>query len=321
MHQLFNKITNIQTKISKQLIYCNNKLSQNLSNEQYIDISNQCANLYNLLSQTNQQQIINLLNLPRAIPEDTDTNIGQIINIPYIDTNNKLLLNNNCIEFEVVGVNHHKLYNYIDMPTITLMTKNVIRTAAFDAKEPNNPDNNRKTNGNNRWGVSNIRQWLNSNNQIWFTPQHEYDTQPNNQNTIYNNNGQGIYSNDKGFLYGFNDKIKNHFALIKNKTYLTDIDKNILNSDYEETLDYVFLPSTTQLGCGNPDIIEGNHLNKKFINQQSLKKSGKASYYFTRSIKDQYTFANYFVNQSGITTGAYRAYYGDMGISPIIVLF
>jgi predicted DNA-binding transcriptional regulator AlpA len=42
------------------------------------------------------------------------------------------------------------------------MTKNIIRFAAFDAKEPNNPDSDRKKHGNSRWSLSNIRQWLNS---------------------------------------------------------------------------------------------------------------------------------------------------------------
>ena len=31
----------------------------------------------------------------------------------------------------------------------------------FDNKEPDNPIENRKNYGNNRWSVSNIRQWLN----------------------------------------------------------------------------------------------------------------------------------------------------------------
>jgi hypothetical protein len=56
----------------------------------------------------------------------------------------------------VVGVNHHK------ENSLTLMTKNIIRFAAFDAKELNNPNSDRKKHGNNRWSLSNIRQWLNS---------------------------------------------------------------------------------------------------------------------------------------------------------------
>ena len=84
--------------------------------------------------------IVSLLNLPRAISEYTDDHIGEIISIPYTDESEKILLNNDGrIEFEVVGVNHHKDSSDESKPTITLMTKNIIRYAVFDAKEPENP--------------------------------------------------------------------------------------------------------------------------------------------------------------------------------------
>jgi hypothetical protein len=56
----------------------------------------------------------------------------------------------------VVGINHHK------ENSLTLMTKNIIRFAAFDAKEHNNPIPDIPIDGNSRWSLSNIRQWLNS---------------------------------------------------------------------------------------------------------------------------------------------------------------
>jgi hypothetical protein len=71
-------------------------------------------------------------------------------------------LNNGCIEFEVVGINHHKDINNPNKPTITLKAKNVIRSIIFDGQEKSNTDFERNYYGNNRWGVSNIRQWLNS---------------------------------------------------------------------------------------------------------------------------------------------------------------
>ena len=101
--------------------------------------------------------------LPKPVSEYTDADIGSTILIPYTDSSGKILLNNGCIEFEIVGVNHHKDINDESKPTITLMTKNVLRPAVFDGKETNNPQRNRQYYGNNRWLVSNIRQWLNSN--------------------------------------------------------------------------------------------------------------------------------------------------------------
>jgi hypothetical protein len=126
--------------------------------------------------------------LPKQVSEYTDADIGSIISIPYNDESGKILLNNGCIEFEVVGVNHHKDINDETKPTITLMTKNIIRHVAFDAKEPSNPDFGRASYGNNLWLDSNIRQWLNSEDEAgkWFIKQHKYDAEPNTSNVAYN---------------------------------------------------------------------------------------------------------------------------------------
>ena len=82
--------------------------------------------------------------LTKPIAEFSNSDIGTTVLIPYNDPTRKILLKNDsknrsCIEFEVVGVRHHKDKTNADTPTITLMTKNIIRYAAFDAKEPTNP--------------------------------------------------------------------------------------------------------------------------------------------------------------------------------------
>ena len=74
--------------------------------------------------------------LPKQVSEFTNADIGTEVSIPYTDAGGVI---SGPIVFEVVGVNHHKDTNNVDTPTITLMTKNIIRYAAFDAKEPNNP--------------------------------------------------------------------------------------------------------------------------------------------------------------------------------------
>ena len=145
--------------------------------------------------------IKDLLGLEKEISEYTEADIGSIISIPYNDTSGKIALNNGCIEFEVVAVNHHKDINDESKPTITLMSKDVLRLAVFDAKEPDNPDANRKVKGDNRWSVSNIRQWLNSEGAAneWFTPQHEYDAEPNTSNVGFNES-VAAYLDEAGFL-------------------------------------------------------------------------------------------------------------------------
>ena len=83
--------------------------------------------------------LVSLGILTQQVSEFKNTDIGTTVLIPYNDPTGKILLNEGRIEFEVVGVNHHKDKTNADTPTITLMTKNIIRYAAFDAKEPTNP--------------------------------------------------------------------------------------------------------------------------------------------------------------------------------------
>lgn len=48
----------------------------------------------------------------------------------------------------------------------------------FDAAEPDNPDNDRKNYGNNRWKFSALRQLMNKSGTDWWESQHEYDAAP-----------------------------------------------------------------------------------------------------------------------------------------------
>lgn len=241
--------------------------------------------------------LVDLGILPKQVSEYTDADIGSIISIPYNDESGNIA---GPIKFEVVGVNHHKDINDESKPTITLMSKNIIRYAAFDAKEPNNPDNNMATYGNSRWSVSNIRQWLNSNGiaNKWFTPQHKYDVAPDTINVNSNNNG--AYIDDSGFLAGFSNEVKQHFATVRNKTILCDYDKTLLSKDFEETEDKVFLPSYTEMGFGNIDSNnpEGVSLVQKVTNS-SRKKTGANGWYWMRSPYSNVTCHVYLVYVDG----------------------
>jgi hypothetical protein len=286
--------------------------------------------------------LVSLGILSKPILEFTNDDIGTIVSIPYTDFSGKILLNNGCIEFEVVGVNHHKDINDESKPTITLMAKNIIHNLAFDAKEPNNPlddvlwgqwnDNEkaRAQRGNNRWSVSNIRQWLNSEGAAneWFIPQHEYDTAPDTTNVYYDaeDDYAGTYEDSPGFLVGFSDKVKQHFAIVKNKTILNRYDKDLLLKDYEETEDIAFLPSYTEMGFGNIDDNnpEGSHLAQKFTDDESRVKSGgigtSSSSYWMRTGDDEIT-CNVIIVYPYINNGfsLFNAYWA-IGIAPLIVL-
>ena len=261
--------------------------------------------------------------LPKPISKFTIDDIGTTVSIPYTDSSSKILLNNGCIEFEVVGVNHHKDTNNADTPTITLMTKNIIRYAAFDVVEPNSQtyDNDqgeyiRRYVGNNCWSVSNIRQWLNSSGAAgsWFNAQHRYDATP----TLDNVSGEdGIYSDAPGFLAGFSADILQHFTDITNITAKSKLD----GSGSEETVDKVFLPSYTEMyGSNNNGIAEGIYLSLRYTDDNSRKKTGANSWYWMRSPAINYQdYGTRIISSDGFN-GTQPPGNGDGGIAPIIVL-
>ena len=223
-----------------------------------------------------ESDLVELGILTKQISEFTNEDIGTTVLIPYNDESGKILLNDGRIEFEVVGVNHHTSDEH--PTTITLMTKNIIRYAAFDAKEPNNPNLDRIDFGNNRWSVSNIRQWLNSSGAAnsWFTPQHEYDAPPTSGNV---SRADGAYADAPGFLAGFSSEVLQHFTDITNITALCNAD----GGGSETTVDKVFLPSYTEMGFGSNGIVaEGTPLSK-FTDKDSRKKTGGSKYYWMRS--------------------------------------
>ena len=224
--------------------------------------------------------------LTKPIAEFSNSDVGTTVFIPYNDTTGKFSLNEGRIEFEVVGVNHHKDTNNADTPTITLMTKNIIRLAAFDDKEPDNPlissEGARKNHGNNRWSVSNIRQWLNSPAAAgsWFNAEktHAYDATPDTGNVSYN--ADGAYADAPGFLTGFSDDVLQHFTDITNITALCMFD----DGGSETTVDKVFLPSYTEMfGVTNNGIAEGKHLYKFANGGSTLKNGGEHGWYWMRS--------------------------------------
>lgn len=80
--------------------------------------------------------------------------------------------------------------------SLTLISEKVLCFKCFDAKEPQNPRQDRKTGGNNRYLHSNIRAWLRSSNPQWYQKTHTYDQPPDEINIT----GKNAYTNEPGFL-------------------------------------------------------------------------------------------------------------------------
>ena len=96
-----------------------------------------------------------------------------------------------------------------------------------------NPISQRKSYGNNRYYLSNIRQWLNSNKpkNEWWTASHDYDTAP-------------PYKSWNGFMYEITDYEK---SIIVPKSVKCILDKN--DGGGSETMtDYFFLCSSYAMG-------------------------------------------------------------------------
>lgn len=136
-----------------------------------------------------------------------------------------------------------------------LVSEKIITLKAFDAKETSNANSGRKTYGNNRYSVSNLRQWLNSDATSWYSAQHSADAPPNNANVNSNYND---YDAEPGFLTNFSENMRN--ALVP--TTLTVAKNTVTDGGGSEIVtDKVFLLSSTEVGLSNENkIAEGYRL-------------------------------------------------------------
>lgn len=108
-----------------------------------------------------------------------------------------------------------------------------------------NPISQRKSYGNNRYYLSNIRQWLNSNKpkNEWWTASHDYDTAPS-------------YKSWNGFMYEISDYEK---SIIVPKSVKCILDTN--DGGGSETMtDYFFLCSTYAMGGEVVYPLEDEHI-------------------------------------------------------------
>lgn len=156
--------------------------------------------------------------------------------------------------------------------TTTLCSRDILTLKCFDAKEPNNSDNNRKTNGNNRYKFSNLLQWLNSERAAnsWYIAQHGYDAAPNSSN-VGQVSGVAInpYDTEAGFLTNFSDNLKNSLQTVSKITALNPVTDG---GGSEEVSSKVFLLSTTEVGLADENNIAEGTIYEYYLSDAAYKR-------------------------------------------------
>ncbi len=134
---------------------------------------------------------------------------------------------------------------FITVGSLTSPAGRMIFDQSENASDNPNPISQRKSFGNNRYYLSNIRQWLNSNKpkNKWWTASHDYDTAP-------------PYKSQNGFMYEITDYEK---SIIVPKSVKCILDTN--DGGGSETMtDYFFLCSSYAMGGEVVYPLEDNHI-------------------------------------------------------------
>lgn len=137
---------------------------------------------------------------------------------------------------------------------------------AFDAKEPDNPEEYRRSYGNNRYSLSNIQQFLNAEGYEWFRKSHEYD-EASEDRLMYNK--KFGYNQKPGFLHYFEEWEVEAIEESKIKTALPTKDIPTGGEKYETIYTKVFMPSRTNIGGGAENRIQEGEVWDLFANGAS----------------------------------------------------
>lgn len=212
---------------------------------------------------------------------------------------------------------------------ITLITARSIAMRAFDAKEPNNSNSDRKSYGNNRYSLSNIRQWLNSDAEAgkWYAAQHSADQAPSSTDYVSCN----VYSDDAGFLNGFSESFKRALLETTLKVGLNTVTDG---GGSETVTDKIFLASNTEVGLANENgivegslfpIFSGDASRIAYVTAEGLTDSDYSNkpandttawYWWLRTPYSSNTRSARYVSSSGALNGT-NAYYGYCGVRPL----
>lgn len=214
----------------------------------------------------------------------------------------------------------------------TLITDKVILLRAFDAKESQNTDSNRRQYGNNRYSVSNIDQWLNSTASAgqWYSPQHDTDQSPNSTKVVVRN----PYNSDMGFLTGFDARF---IAAMQDTTIKVARNTVTDGGGYDTLTRKVFLPSLAELfNQAENSIMEGSLLQYFQANTDAVRRAYISDYcaqdnnnqgspnitadsesqYWTRTPKSSNSATVYIVYNHG-SSAVTDAYGGWGGVRPL----
>ena len=214
-----------------------------------------------------------------------------------------------------------------------LVTKNIISLKCFDAMESGNSDSNRKSYGNNRWSVANLKQWLNSDAEEgkWYSAQHSADAAPTNAN-VWNNYNE--YDQEAGFLAKFSAQMKNALLEVTKKTAKNTVTDG---GSYENVTSKIFLLSTTEVGLADENSIAEGSIYALFSTaseriayptEEAVSNSeytntnlsaSKAWYYYLRTPNASYPHSVRTVNTDGSLNNN-NAYYGYFGVRPACVI-
>ena len=214
----------------------------------------------------------------------------------------------------------------------TLITDELILLRAFDAKEPNNTDINRRDCGNNRYSVSNIDHWLNSTASAgqWYSPQHATDQSPNSISVVSRN----PYDTDAGFLTGFDARF---ISAIQDTTIKVARNTVTDGGGYDTLVRKVFLPSKAELfNQAENSIMEGSLLQYFQANTNAIRNAkistyaaednnnkgsgsvtaGTAFRYWMRTPYSSYSYSVRYVYSDG-SLDYFNAYFGNGGVRPL----
>lgn len=148
----------------------------------------------------------------------------------------------------------------------TILTEFMEYQCAFDAKEPDNPDEYRRSYGNNRCSVSNVQQFLNAEGTGWFQQKHGCDTAPEDRGMY---NGRYGYAHKPGFLHYFEEWEVEAIEESEVKTALPTKDIPTGGEKYETFYAKVFMPSRTNVGGGTENRIQEGEVWDLFANGES----------------------------------------------------
>jgi hypothetical protein len=211
---------------------------------------------------------------------------------------------------------------------VKLVTERIITLKCFDAKEPSNPDSDRKNYGNNRYSQSNIDQWLNSAAGAWYSARHTYDAPPNNANVSYNE-----YDAEAGFLSNFEESFRN--AILD--TTIRVVKPLVDGGGYEDITRKVYLLSNTEVGLSNEsgiaegskwDLFSDNNSRKAYPTAEAVSRSEYTNPDLNTSspwrwwLRTPYADNSYHA-RNVYTTGARDrdyVYYGHRGVRPALEL-